>query len=149
MESAYTYKFRLLSFISSHLFVCLFSKHNFLWSFSIDYNNNHFSYEFTVWWLDLKKRKKNAIFFIYNISVWATRFWVIANSLFLRCYFLYWTWTRKHDWLIALSSVLCVRVCLRFIHFHFTPLFFHTQEKYHTPKIHVFFASRKSKTKRK
>lgn len=55
--------------------------------------------------------------------------------MFFRCYFLYWTWTRKHDWLIALSGgVMCVCVCCVWLTRLFTihslslptSLFFHT-----------------------
>lgn len=118
--------FRLLSFISSHLSVCLFclfSKHEFFWSFSIDYNNN-----FSFWVNGLVRlnwtEKKCDLFYLPDICSGKAFEWLqIFGLCFFRCYFLYWTWTRKHDWLIALSSgamgVVYTRFCLRFIHFHF------------------------------
>lgn len=112
---AHTYRFRLLSFhlISSHLSVCLFclfSKHAFFDHFQ-SITTIIFSFELTVCcgWIE---ERKNAIFFIWQISARAKP----LNDckflfVFFRCYFLYWTWTRKHDWLIALSGgVMCVCV---------------------------------------
>lgn len=83
-NSVYFHSFHLIC-----LFICLcfLSMMCFFRSFAIDYNNNHFSFELTVWWLELK-RKKTAIFFISTISLYLEQsVWVIANLYFLFFYF--------------------------------------------------------------